>query len=62
MMRRTGKALANADITFLAADASVGAMVVSALADRDIASVATFAPDMQERRREKMASTWATLA
>ncbi|ABQ71372.1 conserved hypothetical protein (plasmid) [Rhizorhabdus wittichii RW1] len=55
MMRRTGKALANADITFLAADASVGAMVVSALADRDIASVATFAPDMQERRREKMA-------
>lgn len=56
MMRSTGSAsLANADITFLASDVVTGSNVVSALRELEVASVATFAPDQQERRREKMA-------
>lgn len=56
MMEQTGKrSLANADITFLAADVRSGSAVVSALGKHDIACVATFSDDMQERRREKMA-------
>lgn len=55
-MRSTGSAsLANADITFLASDVVTGSNVVSALRELEVASVATFAPDQQERRREKMA-------
>lgn len=56
MMQQTGSTdLANADITFLASDVVTGNNVVAALQDCEIASVATFAHDKQERRREKMA-------
>ncbi len=56
MMRYTGAAnLANADITFLASDVTTGSNVVADLRELEIASVATFAPDKQERRRQKMA-------
>lgn len=56
MMQQTGSAsLANADITFLASDVMTGSNVVARLRELEIASVATFAPDKQERRREKMA-------
>lgn len=56
MMRYTGADnLANADITFLASDVTTGSNVVAGLRELEIASVATFAPDKQERRRQKMA-------
>ncbi len=56
MMRGTGAGvLANADITFLSADAAFGAEVCEWLDERlDIRSVSTFDPDTRERRREKM--------
>lgn len=56
MMEQTGSSnLANADITFLASDVVTGSNVVAGLRKYEIASVATFATDQQERRREKMA-------
>lgn len=56
LMQQTGSAdLANADITFLASDVETGSKVVSGLSGFEIASVATFARDIQERRRQKMA-------
>lgn len=55
MMHFTGTGtLANADITFLAADVASGSMVVEMLNDRGIKSVSTFAEDVQERRRQKV--------
>ena len=56
MMRNTGSTnLAIADITFLASDVATGSNVVAGLRELEVATVATFAPDEQERRREKMA-------
>lgn len=56
LMQQTGAAdLANADITFLASDVKTGSKVVTRLSGFEIASVATFARDIQERRRQKMA-------
>ena len=45
---------ANADITFLAPNVTVGRSVVEALDKLQIKSVATFSDDIQERRREKV--------
>lgn len=54
-MKSTGSAgLANADITFLASDVATGSKVVADLRALHVESVATFAPDQQERRRQKM--------
>lgn len=39
----------------MASDVTTGSNVVAGLRELEIASVATFAPDKQERRRQKMA-------
>lgn len=55
MMHFTGiNSNANADITFLAPNVTVGRSVIKALDKRQIKSVSTFSDDVQERRREKV--------
>lgn len=55
MMHFTGTGtIANADITFLAADVSTGSTVVGMLDKRGINSVSTFAAEQSERRRQKV--------
>lgn len=53
LMRFTGEGHANADITLLASDTDAGRQVTEALAFHDVSSVATFAKDEEERRRQK---------
>lgn len=56
IMQKTGSNnLANSDVTFLDSNVLTGSKVVAALRNLGIACVATFATDMKERRREKMA-------
>lgn len=53
LMHFTGDGHANADMTLLASDIDAGRQVTEALASHQVKTVATFAEDEKERRREK---------